>query len=228
MKSGFYFFFALILLAACDKEEEAIKYHFIQLNQNEISLISSERLLIETLTPEDLSFSCSNSFVATINSEGLVYAARLGTAFIRVTNGYLEDEIKLIVTPRSELYAEPAKDFSLSKSEVKAIEGEPFRETKTSLSYQVDNPKSPLKTYVFDDEKKLYSSSVLVQKAESEELTVFLDERYRYHTGFEYYSDALIIEESTLLVAVDDFDGEFFQVTYYPIIFLNTPTVIKQ
>lgn len=228
MKNGFYLFFALILLAACDKADEAIKFHFIQPNQNEISLMSSERLLIETLTPEDLSFSCSNSFVATINSEGLVYAARLGTAFIRVTNGYLQDEIKLTVTPRPELYAEPVKDFSLSKSKVKAIEGVPFSETETSLSYQVENPKSPMKTYVFDDKNKLYSSSVLVQKTENEELTIFLDERYRYHTGFEYYSDALIIEESTLLVAVNDFDGEFFQVTYYPIIHLNTPTVIKQ
>lgn len=227
MKNGFYLLFALILLTACYKEEEAIKYHFIQLNQNEISLMSSERLLIETLTPEDLSFSCSNSFVANINSEGLLYATRLGTAFIRVTNGYLEDEIKLIVTPRSELYAEPIKNFSLTKSEIKAIEGEPFNETETSLSYQVDNPNSPIKTYVFDAENKLYSSSVLVRRTESDELTIFLDERYRYHTGFEYYSDALIIEESTILVAIDDFEGEFVQVIYYPIIFLNTPYALE-
>jgi len=223
MNKLFYLFFALILLTACDKEEEAIKYHFIQLKQKEISLVSSERLLIETLTLEDLFFSCSNSFVAHINSDGWVHADRLGTAIIRVTNGYVEDEIKLIVTPRSELYAEPIKDFRLTKSKIKTIEGQPFKETETSLSYQVDNPKSPQKTYVFDAENKLYSSSVLVQKAESEELTVFLEERYRYHTGFEYYSDALIIEKSTVLVAIDDFDGEYAQVTYYPIIFLNTP-----
>ncbi len=51
----------------------------------------------------------------------------------------------------------------------------------------------------------------------------FLEERYKYHDGFNYYSDALIIEESTMLVAVDDFDEEYEEVTYYPIIFLNTP-----
>ncbi len=114
-----------------------------------MNLKSSDRFLIETLTPEDLIFSCSNSFVANINSEGLLYAKRIGTAIISISNVYLEDRIKLIVTASSDLYAEPIKDFSLTKSELKAIEGEPFNETETNLSYQLDNPKSPLKTYVF-------------------------------------------------------------------------------
>lgn len=223
MRKPFYMLFALILLTACNKEEEVVKYHFIQLNQNEVNLKSAERFLIETPQPEDLSFICSNSFVASINSEGLLYAKRIGTAYIRVTNGYLEDRIKLIVTARSDLYIEPINDFSLTKSAIKAIEGEPYNETETSLSYQLENPKSPQKTYVFDADNRLFSSSVLVQKAKSDESSIFLEERYKYHGGFEYYSDALIIEESTILVAVDDFDEEYDQVTYYPILFLNTP-----
>ncbi|MCK9451853.1 MAG: hypothetical protein M0Q90_09195 [Bacteroidales bacterium] len=223
MKNPFYILIVLILLAACDKAEEAIKYHFIQLNQTEVNLKSAESFLIETPRPEDLSFTCSNSFVASINNEGLVYTKRIGTAHIRVTNGYLDDEIRIIVTAHSNLYTEPIKDFSLTKSDIKAIEGEPFNETENSLSYQLDNPKSPLKTYVFDTDNKLFSPSVLVQKAERDERTVFLEERYKYHDGFNYYSDALIIEESTILVAVDNFDEEYDQVIYYPILFLNTP-----
>lgn len=223
MKNHFYLFLALIFLNACEKDEEKSMYHFIQLNQNEIRLMSSERLLIETLKPADLSFICNNNFVAQINIDGWVYATRLGKANIKVTNGYLEDRIKLIVTARSDLYTEPIKDFSLTKSDIKAIDGEPYNETETSLSYQLENPKSPLKTYVFNTDNKLFSSSVLVQKAESDERSIFLEERYKYHGGFDYYSDALIIEESTILVAVDDFDEKYDQVTYYPILFLNTP-----
>jgi hypothetical protein len=212
----FFISIALIMLTSCKKDEDKVVE--VQLFQNHVDLKSSDSFQIQTVVPDaTLVFSSNNEFVATVNPSGLVTASRIGEANIEVSNDQSKAILSVTVTPQSTLYDEPICDWSLVKSKVIEMEGDPDSETIEGIGYLVDNPSSPMKIYLFNELNKLVASSVLVDRSKGEELNTFINERYKRYTELLglYYIDALTLDASTNVVYIEEFDEQYNMVVYY-------------
>ena len=86
----YYIILILVVITACEKEDETIFVTGVTLNNSEITILVSETAgLIATVSPEEatdksVSWMSSDDNIATVNSTGLVTAISVGGAIITV------------------------------------------------------------------------------------------------------------------------------------------------
>ena len=126
-------------------------------------------------------FTSGNEFIASVKSDGVVTAVRVGETEITVRNkNNSTAKCKVKITGKSKLYTEPYLKFGASVSQVKSFEKRTLKsEDNEFIYYKGENKYVEIVAYNFEN-KKTISSAVFspVSKSNAELIVEFLSERY--------------------------------------------------
>lgn len=158
----------------------------------------------------------SNTFVATVDNEGIITAVREGTAKIYSTSKDLSCNVS--VSPTYTLYNEPITQWGIGKNSVISKKGTADSDTDSGLGYNTGNSIAPIEIYLFKN-NKLYASAVMVQTTYSDELVEHLSQRYKpVYIDTDNYSfyfiDAETVEDTETIVVVELYNVNYWQVLY--------------
>lgn len=218
MKKLLFLAFALAFFCACSDDDSGIG-----LEKTEIELLSDESYTILSSSDHVLTYTSDNNFVATVSSQGVIEAQRIGHAKISVSDGETVEYISVKINPKYDLYPEPFLEFGTKRSDIIARFGIPTQETEQGISY-IDNTntaKAPVRIFLFDDNDRLSSTNIGVRTEYSSILGSFLNERYLLYTYDEeeatvFFVDGLTDATISMAVAATIYTEEFWLITYFP------------
>ena len=169
-------------------------------------------------------WASSNTFVATVDNNGVVTAIRKGDANIYSTDKDLSCYIS--VSPSFTLYNDPITDWGSSKSSIISRKGTPDNETtedsedgeRTLLSYYPSLTITPIEMYIFED-NLLASSAIAVATSYTEELLEHLSQRsipvaVDLENFSLYFIDAETFEDAETIIWAQLFNENYWLVMY--------------
>lgn len=161
-----------------------------------------------------------DEYHATVDENGLITANRIGNTNIVVSSSKGSAKVKVIVRPCYNLYPEPCRDWTKTKSQIISQYGTPSSETSSGISYLTDSKIYPLIIYEFDQNNILKESSVTVNESYASTLAKFLEERYAYSGIFSqtyiFYNE-IKKESITMSVLLSKISGyKLYLVRYVP------------
>lgn len=166
---------------------ECIVAKNIELPITEITLNYQDEYQIPVISaePELLTYTVvEKQYVATVSPSGLIKAGKVGTTWIKISDGENSKYLKVSVKPRFNLYPDPILSFGINKIELMADLGAPyFIDNDTNIYLYLSNSKNVnIIGYRFDEMDKLSGVWVDVNMGQvaPEDLVAFLVERYSY------------------------------------------------
>lgn len=209
---------AALLIGGCSKNEA---FNIIGMLKG--SVYAGDEFALRTDSPDGATFSCDNTFCATVSPSGNVRAEHVGRTLITADNGKFSTSVVLTVSPKSNLYEEPQLDFGMNRSELIAMYGDPDAESGSTvgwLNQLGETTFGPVCT--FDSFECLKSYSVMVMPQSFDELLDFLGERYEYFPAIDMgsgilgvYADGLTTDTAGLAVALV-YNSSYYMVMYMP------------
>jgi|GEM_PF-4717824 len=124
-------------------------------------------------------FSSLDPFVATVSKDGVITAQRVGETKVFAMTAGSNAPVRVTVNPSSLLYEKPITDWKLEKQElIDSIGREPHHVSGEIMYY--DDPDNPAVewTKYFTNLDTLRNSEVVVRKLYTDEMLVYLSERY--------------------------------------------------
>ena len=163
----------------------------------------------------------SNTFVATVNNNGVITAKKAGTANIYSTKEDLSCDI--YVYPSYSLYNDPITEWGISKEELKREIGTPLDEDITEdgieiITYETSSTIAPIELYAFENDC-LRASSIIISASYSEKIGKHLSQRMKaisYNEGEEVvvFIDAESPSDAKTIVGVGVYDSSYLLVMY--------------
>ena len=163
----------------------------------------------------------SNTFVATVNKNGVITAKKAGTTNIYSTKEDLSCDI--YVYPSYSLYIEPITKWGMSKEELKKEKGTPLDEDITedgieNITYETSSTIAPIEIYAFENDC-LRASAILIPASYSEKIGKHLSQRMKaisYYEGEEVvvFIDAESPSDAKTIVGVGVYDSSYLLVMY--------------
>ena len=158
----------------------------------------------------DVVWESSDTFVTTVDENGLVEAKHVGTAMITAKGKYVDATFEIKVDPLYNTYKEPLPLYGYSKDAVIVQETRTFVTANDEwvgyTGYTGDYNSRYILYYRLDEGGKVKDIVVAVGKNYEEEVKNFLAERYYALDGIYYNSEHFII--------MGDLDEEFIYVLY--------------
>ena len=207
---------AVLFLASCSKDKENSN---VKVEQSSASIKSNQAFRIAAKEGSGTyAYKSDDEYVATVSASGLVKAVRIGVANITVTSDGRTANVKIDVTPVSNLFTEPAMDWGKSRAQIISELGTPWNQNSTTIIYE--NSIAPIDyiMYGFED-NKLNSVLLLIPNSYISQVKTYLDERYAY-AGYEndmtFYFNALTERDITLGLGFYVFDASYSAILYMP------------
>jgi hypothetical protein len=119
-------------------------------------------------------WASNNTFVASVDNNGVVTANRVGTANI-YSNAH---RCQINVSANITLYQEPITDWGITKSNLINRKGNADATSASSVAYYLDSEIAPMEMYSFED-NKLTAAVVLVSTNYTEYMINHLSERFK-------------------------------------------------
>ena len=208
----------LCVFCSCSKEEE--KEEVLPDIPTTIGLKVGETYELKYTS----NWESSKSFVATVDSNGLITAKKVGEAVVSVPSKPLNCLVK--VSANYTLYNEPITNWGISKKEVKNIKGTPDSETDDALGYSCNSSYAPMEMYMFEN-NKLNASVVLVKTNYTEQLVKHLMQRYTpIGIDTENYN-IYFINEETFSNAETAIIATLYNTTYWMVMYLTNTTTTR-
>lgn len=160
--------------------KEEIEY---TLSPTSVSINATDTYDLKVLPASDnWTFNTDNKWIATVSTQGVITANRVGTTNIVVKNSdnnYLA-KCKVTVLPNYSMYKDPYLTFGVSKSTVKSYEKRSlYSENTDNLIFNGENATLTNLVYSFES-SKLTGVGSLVPTTYSSLMGSFLAERYIY------------------------------------------------
>lgn len=196
----------------------------LTINASSISLVSDKTFsLVVSPNADGCTYESENSYIATVSSDGLITAKRVGKTIIHVknTNKNLDGACEVTVTPKYDLFREPYLGFGATPATIKAYEKRVLdSETMTGLTYTGEN--SYLTYLIYNFENSAYTGSgCCVPTAYSSLLTGYMLERYVYIGNSGDYIIFQSIDSKTTAALY------LYSTTYWLVIFSKNTTEAK-
>lgn len=161
-------------------------------------------------------WNSSNTFVATVDENGVVKAERKGTA--RIYSGDNKYSCMISVSPSYTLYDDPITDWGISKNSLKSKRGTPDSENSTSLSYKTNKSYAPIELYLFEN-NRLQSAGVIVSTSYTDEMLEHLNQRYKavsvdVDDYYVYYIDAKNLSDAETVIIAQLYNYSYWIVGY--------------
>ncbi|MCT4590489.1 MAG: hypothetical protein N4A71_21865 [Carboxylicivirga sp.] len=166
----------------------------IKIETESITLFSGEKEQIQIESQYEVSYASSNAFHADVNNTGLVEGVKVGEAEVILECEGEAYRIPVIVEGNYDLYIEPLRDWSLSKSDVINKYGKPDSEDDDKIGY-LNYSTCKLLLYAFDQDDKIETVGCFIDGNYASLLGKFLKERYHY-----------LGEVDDILVFIDSFN----------------------
>ena len=216
MKKIFTILLIMPLIWACSSSDSD-NSNEISLKDKEITLNASDTYQIEAGL-SGLSYSTDNDDVAMVNSKGLVTAMFVGETDIIIKQGSKIARLKVVVEPKHHLYETPSLKFgTTSRDNIIKEFGKPSIDNGESISYVISGKPISNIMYLFDDDMKLRSSSVIVKSAYAKNLIPFLTERYFPISIKELmFANSINPNKVTMFVSLSVIENASTLVMYYP------------
>ncbi|MDD2611347.1 MAG: hypothetical protein PHR38_01010 [Bacteroidales bacterium] len=167
-----------ILAMGCSKEPE-----LLELNATSISLVSTKTFsLVVSPNADGYTYKSENSYIASVSSDGLITAKRVGNTIVHVRNANKDFSAtcEVTVTPQYDMFRQPYLEFGATPATIKAYEKRVLAsETTTGLIYTGENSYLAYLIYVFEN-SAYTSSGCFVPTKYSSLLGSFIGERYVY------------------------------------------------
>ena len=180
-----------------------------------VTLHHGETYTIPATCNGSITYSSENSYVAEVNSSGVVTANYVGSTTIKLGSKDDNKEITVVVEPKSKLYPDPNISIGESKQSIFDRFGEPGVDLGIGIGYGEYSTKAPQLIVLFDDNKCVESYYVMVKEGYSREIEPFLSERYKSILG-SMYINALELNKATMVVlpSLYENDSSYWQVQY--------------
>lgn len=221
--------FALVVFPlvfnSCTKEEDEL----ITTLTLEKTLYFGDEYQIEATSSKPITYSSEDKYHASVSTSGLVTARFVGETNIVMTNGKDTKKIRILIKAVSNLYPNPNLEFGITKSALIAKLGTPTTVGTSGISYSNFSSAAPIVMYVFDENNKLESSSVLVNTLYSSSLGTYLAERY-YPVDVEnlIFANAIEYSKITMLVGADLYNTTYWLVLYMPYTSTTASSIMKK
>ncbi len=184
MKKVMLFFIAAICLTTfigCEKDKDVELP--LTLKSTSTTLTSSQTFNI-TVTPDTVgcTYESENDLIASVSTNGLITAKRVGETNIVVKNNKknFTSKFKVTVTPKYSMYKEPYLVFGSTKAAIKNYEKRSLmEEAETYINYYGENSTTSGILYSFSN-STYEVSACLIPTSYSSLLSSFMAERYVY------------------------------------------------
>lgn len=161
----------LAVVTSCDKSTDAT------IDPQSVELKVSQTQQLTTNGDAVSDWTSSDTFVATVTSEGMVTALHVGQATIWATVYGKKQSSAIRVVPTYNSFSEPLIDWGLSRAAIKEREKRTFdQETESIVLYK--EPRTLGVVYLFENDRMTASGVVLPLSFDPKELVGFLNERY--------------------------------------------------
>lgn len=159
------------------------------------------------------SWSSSNTFVATVASNGIITGQHVGNCTVSCPYG----SCRVTVSATINLFRDPITQWGMSKTQVISQEGYDYEETSGgAIGYQTGNTIAPVLMYTFQN-NKLKTASIMVKNTYTSQVVDHLKERYRY-LGYEggayYFADGVSSSDSKTAVVLQYLNTSYWAVHY--------------
>jgi len=218
----FYLLILPFILSACSDDDKID--NDILLKESSITISYGEEYQIEATSATDITYSSENEYYAEVSSTGIITAGKVGETNIILKNEYDTKKLKVVVEPENTLYKEPHMEWGMKRNTFKKKYGEPITESESIITYLTDIKAAPAVMYLFDEDDRLNSASVVVDSQYSNSLGNFLDERYVLvddevdENNMLYFVNGYDWKDVTLLIGLQLSDDEsVWFVIYVPI-----------
>lgn len=119
-------------------------------------------------------WTSNNTFVASVDNNGVVTANRVGTANI-YSNAH---RCQVTVSANVTLYNEPITEWGITQSYLISKRGTPYSSTSSAVAYDLNSDITPFEMYSFEN-NKLTAAIVLVSTTYTESMLDHLSERFK-------------------------------------------------
>ena len=201
-----------------EPEPEPVEEALITLEETSATLSRGDTYQINAECENPITYSSDNEFCASVSEEGLVTANYVGTAVITLESESDTKTFEVTVEGQSDLYPEPEIEIGETKEAIIERFGAPGAETEEAIGYANYSENTTMLMVMFDEDNLVTSYSVIMDVSLEEELDTFLSERYMFvqeEEGIKVYINALTVDEATLLVGSQNYQGEFLMAMYF-------------
>jgi len=189
------------LCFTCSKDDS----QELLINISEISLYPEDVMQIEAVSDFDITYLSNNTYLANVLSSGLLTANKVGKTSIEVSSHDRVIEIPVEIKGRYHLYPDPITDWSISRSDLINLVGEPDKSYTNSIEYANYSDQAPSIAYLFTPGDSLMFALVIVHDTYADDLIAYMNERYVLDSeedGLFVFRDAFEIEEVSMLTGV--------------------------
>ena len=207
MRKLLFVIFGTLLMSSCLNDNPMLNTRSLGMKFEE-----DAKLIVNNLSGEDIvRWRSSNEFVASVDRDGKVTANHVGVAYISAFVGNDELICDVEVDAFVDLYQEPILAFGESKRYIISEEWRDLIEERpTSLLFEDRDVENYM--YMFDNDRLVQAGvTVKPESVSSEDLSLFLDERYRF---VKTYDNVLIFERDYFGIEVKTNKNGIFIVYY--------------
>ncbi len=199
---------SFVCFTACSENDE----------ENLPDIPTSEQLYVgNTLNLEyECDWKSTNTFVATVNSKGVVTANRAGETNIYSPSKNLSCQV--YVKASYSLYSEPITKWGISKQQLINLRGSNYIANGDMIGYNTNDDVTPMTMYAFEN-NALAASAIVVKTSYTDELIEHLKQRYKLLTVDTkeynlYCINANDISNATTAVIANLYSSKYWMVTY--------------
>lgn len=187
------------------------------MSSTELTLKFGEEHKINATSTSPIIYQSSDEYHATVSNSGLIDARFVGDANISLSNADDSKSIKVTIEPQYNLYKTPSLNWGTLRSEIITQYGVPESSTADVILYDDYSNSAPILMFLFDDQDRLISSSVMVKSRYSSDLGSFLAERYPLISSDDaiLLMDALEFDDATTIISADLYNLSYWMVMYF-------------
>lgn len=228
MKKVMLFFIAAICLTTffgCEKDKDVELP--LTLKSTSTTLTSSQTFNI-TVTPDTVgcTYESENDLIASVSTNGLITAKRVGETSIVVKNikkGFTS-KFKVTVTPKYSMYKEPYLVFGSTATAIKSYEKRKLN-TEDAITLMYDGENAQIMGVGYAVENSIYKLAICaIPKDYPELLLNYLRERHQYIGVLDgdFYFKSI---DNKTAIKVDFFTNSYIAVWYFQ--YTDTSTGVK-
>lgn len=195
----------------------------LTLNQSSVTLDYNAETTLKA-SEKNCTWTSSNPFVATVDNDGVVKAAHVGTAVITATKDGNTVKCNVTVNATNNNFTLPEMNWGAKIDAIRPLYTA-FDELKVGDSYIFSTKNAtglPMYTYTFNDNLLVLSQLTVSEEEDaSKDLQGFLDQRYKLYEQNDQlqayiYTDANTMSEGTLYIAYGPDDEGDWYVNFQP------------
>lgn len=189
----------------------------ITLEETSVVLHSGDTCQIQAVCEFPITYSSENEYYATVSEEGMVTANFVGATTINLEAEGDSKTFEVTIEPVSNLYPEPEIEIGVPKDSIIAQFGEPVADEDGVMGFSDYSENATMLMVMYDEDGIVTDYAVILDTSFEEELDTFLGERYMFvqeQEGMKIYINALSLEETSMLIGSQNYEGEFLMVVY--------------